>query len=181
MQSINAVAAQRLRDSRAKDTESRRQRVTNAITRLEQAGGELSISAVARAAGVHRSFLHRHPDLAAAVRNATPRTTVNEPDHLRDGSLRAELANTHAAYRRLSGHTRQLETRLSELLGRDAAEAAGIVLPSADTDIASLATRIHELEQLVADLRLELAERTDDLDAARRANRTLIATGNQRP
>jgi hypothetical protein len=50
--------------ARAKDTETRRNRVAAAVTELQRADATLTISAVARAAGVHRTFLHRNPDLA---------------------------------------------------------------------------------------------------------------------
>jgi len=56
--------------ARAKDTETRRNRVAAAVTELQRAGTPLTISAVARAAGVHRSFLHRHTDLSAAIHAA---------------------------------------------------------------------------------------------------------------
>ena len=44
-----------------------------------------------------------------------------------------------------------------------------------------LRTRVTELEQLVLDLRQQLEERTDDLDAARSANRDLMALANRKP
>ena len=42
-----------------------------------------------------------------------------------------------------------------------------------------LRSRVTELEQLILDLRQQLKERTDELDAARAANRDLIALASR--
>jgi hypothetical protein len=44
-----------------------------------------------------------------------------------------------------------------------------------------LRTRAGQLEQQVLDLRQELEERTDDLSAARAANRDLMTLANRKP
>ncbi len=46
-------------------------------------------------------------------------------------------------------------------------------------DSEALRTRVGQLEQQVLDLRQELGERTDDLDAARAANRDLMTLANR--
>ena len=56
-----------LTESRRRDSAIRRQRVINAVSTLAAAGDDLSVSSVARAARVHRSFIYRHGDLHAAV------------------------------------------------------------------------------------------------------------------
>lgn len=166
--------------ARAKDTETRRNRVVAAAAELQRTGTPLTISAVARAAGVHRSFLHRHPDLAAAIHAAETPSPAETMNRATDVSLRTELANVHAAHRRLAAHTRLLETRLSELLGEEAARAGGLLQPADTADTVQLTQTIQNLERSVEDLRIELADRTDDLNAARTANRALMAANNQR-
>lgn len=163
------TAVDALRRARSRDTADRRKRVARAITHLERAGAALTISGVARTAGVHRSFIHRHPDLAAAIRSATPSTSPPETNVTERASLHAELANAHAANRRQAIQIRALERQLSELLGQQVALDAGLV--PADVDPTVLGDRIQELEQTVTDLRRELAERDDDLAAARATNR----------
>jgi hypothetical protein len=151
-----------------------------ALRRLQAEGHPVSISAVARTAGVHRSFLHRHQDLADAVRHAV--TAVPSTDNASlttDASVHAELANAHAANRRLASYTKALEGRLSELLGRDVATSSGILNPEPDT--AELLRRIHDLERTVTDLRNQLDERDDDLAAARAANRVAATRGQAQP
>ncbi|WP_261898417.1 hypothetical protein [Mycobacterium marinum] len=68
----------------------------------------------------------------------------------------------------MAARTRQLETRLSELLGEQAWRATGLGAP---TDIDQLQQRVVSLEQQVVDQRLQLEERDQDLAAARAANR----------
>jgi hypothetical protein len=165
--------------ARAKDTETRRNRVAAAVTELQRAGTPLTISAVARAAGVHRSFLHRHTDLSAAIHAAEAPSPSEATNRATEVSLRTELANVHAAHRRLAAHNRLLELRLSELLGEQAARAGGLLQPSDAPDTVQLTQTIQTLERTIDDLRVELADRTDDLNAARTANRALMAANNQ--
>lgn len=173
-QQSQPLLSDRLHEARAQDSEQRRSRVVTALRQLQAEGRVLSISAVARAAGVHRSFLHRHPDLANAVREAaTVVPSVDSPTT--DASLHAELANAHASNRRLASYTKKLESRLSELLGREVAISAGILETGPDSG--QLLRRVHDLEQLVTDLRNQLDEREDDLAAARAANRAAAPRG----
>jgi hypothetical protein len=55
-----------LTQARHRDVARRRQRVHQAIAAMSSEAVEISISAVAARAGVHRSFIHRHPDMHAA-------------------------------------------------------------------------------------------------------------------
>ena len=90
-------------------------------------------------------------------------------------------ASLHAAGERalrLTSRIRQLETRLSETLGEQAWHQSGLGAPA---DIDALNQKINHLEQQTVELRLQLAERDQDLAAARAANRELMArinTGN---
>ncbi|WP_291408888.1 hypothetical protein [Actinophytocola sp.] len=70
-----------------------------------------------------------------------------------------------------------MEKKLSELLGEQAWRESGLGAPA---DIEQLQRRIADLEQQVVDLRGQLAERDEELDAARTANRELIANLNKR-
>ena len=60
-------AAESLMAARRRDTTRRRQRVLDALGQMAAAGQEISVSSVARKAGVERSFLYRHHDLRAQV------------------------------------------------------------------------------------------------------------------
>lgn len=63
-----------------------------------------------------------------------------------------------------------------ELLGEQAWQQSGLGAPP---DIHALQQRITELEQANVELRRELADRDDDLEAARATNRELINTLNR--
>jgi predicted nucleic acid-binding Zn-ribbon protein len=90
-------------------------------------------------------------------------------------SLHADLAAAHERAARLAARGRQLEDRLSALLGEQAWQQSGLGAPA---DIDALNRKITHLEQQVTDLRLQLEERDQDLAAARAANRELMAQIN---
>ncbi|MEV7244481.1 DUF6262 family protein [Streptomyces sp. NPDC093248] len=148
-----------LAKARAADSERRRSRVLKALDQLAADGEEISVSAVARATGVHRSLIHRHDDLHAAVlaRATEPPPGTTAGTQVSRQSLLADVANLTARNSRPSAHIARLERRLSEALGQAAWEAAGLGAP-ADA---------------------ELAERDEDLSAARAANRELMAQVNR--
>lgn len=162
---------------RADDSARRRRRVLKALDDLASDGQPISVSAVARLAGVHRSLIYRHSDLHAAVlaRAAQPPDGPTGPQVSRQ-SLLADLANLTERNTRLARHITQLERRLSEALGQDAWRASGLGAPP---DVETLTRRVTELEQQIFDLRTELAERDEDLTAARAANRELMAQVNR--
>ena len=76
---------------------------------------------------------------------------------------------------RTPARAQHLETRLSELLGEHAWRESGLGTP---TDIDALHQQITHLEQQAIDLRLQLAERDEDLAAARATNRELMTRIN---
>ena len=61
------TASQALAEARRRDVDHRRQRVRQALAEMRAQAAQITISSVAARAGVHRSFIHRHPDLRAAV------------------------------------------------------------------------------------------------------------------
>jgi polyhydroxyalkanoate synthesis regulator phasin len=166
-------------DGRHADSARRRQRVLAALDRSTADGAEFSVSAIARAAGVDRSFLYRHRDLLEKIHAlaAEPPATTSEragPAVTRT-SLQADLLAAHERAHRLNSRVHQLEQRLSAALGEHAWRESGLGSPP---DIDALNQRITTLEQQVIDLRLQLGERDDDLAAARATSRELMARLN---
>jgi Family of unknown function (DUF6262) len=177
---MTARSSQALIATRRRDSTRRRQRVLDALGQLAAAGHEISVSAVARAAAVDRSFLYRHHDLRAQIHAraaAAPGTSPASTATTRQ-SLLADLANLQEQNQRLRRQNLSLTTRLSETLGAEVFHASGIGHPG---ETGQLPTRIAELEQHLLDLSQQLQDRTDELDAARAANRDLIALANQKP
>ena len=161
---------------RQADSARRRQRVITILDRAAASDGETSISGIARAAGVDRTFLYRHPDLLARIHalQAAPPAAAPGPSVTRT-SLQADLLAAHERTARLATRIRQLEQRLSDALGEQAWRESGLGAPA---DIDALNHKIISLEQQVTDLRMQLDERDQDLAAARTANRELMARLN---
>ena len=172
-------AAESLIAARRRDTTRRRQRVLSALDQLTAAGQEISVSAVARTADVDRSFLYRHHDLRAQIhaRAAAPAGSPASTAASRQ-SLLADLANLREQNQRLRKQNTDLTARLSEALGEEVFRASGI---GRTDDTEALRARVGQLEQELLDLRQELEKRTDDLNAARAANRDLMALANRKP
>ncbi|MCX4745536.1 DUF6262 family protein [Kitasatospora sp. NBC_01287] len=170
-------AGERLAQGRRDDSARRRQRVLKVVNQLAREGGSVSVSAVARGAGVDRTFLYRHPDLLAHVHAlaAEPPPNPGKGPTVSRASLQADLLAANARSTRLAEQIRQLEQRLSEALGEQVWRNSGIGPPS---DIDRLQARITELEQQNLDLHLQLDERDEELNAARTANRELTKTIN---
>jgi Family of unknown function (DUF6262) len=163
---------------RQADSARRRQRVTAALDRAAANGEEISVSGIARAAGVDRTFLYRHPDLLSrlhALEAAPPAAPGTSGPAVTRASLQADLLAAQERAARTAAHVRQLEHRLSDALGEQAWRQSGL---SAPADIDALTGKITTLEQQAIDLRMQLDERDQDLAAARSANRELMAQIN---
>ncbi len=167
-----------MRKGRQADSARRRQRVTAAISKATADGTEISVSSIARAAAVDRTFLYRHRDLLAqihAIEAAPPPAGQATGPAVTRASLQADLLAAHERAARLNTRIQQLEKRLSETLGEQAWRESGLGTPA---DINALGQQITHLEQQATDLQLQLEERTDELAAARAANRELMAQIN---
>jgi len=168
-----------IRKGRQADSARRRQRVIAALNRAGSDGTETTVSGIARAAGVDRSFLYRHRDLLGKIHalEAAPPAACGQaggPGVTR-ASLQADLLAAHERALRLNARVRQLENRLSEALGEQAWRESGLGAPA---DLDGLTQKVTHLEQQAASLRLQLEERDQDLAAARAANRELMAQLN---
>jgi chromosome segregation ATPase len=167
-----------MRAGRQADSARRRQRVLAAISQASSSGSEISVSGIARAAGVDRTFLYRHRDLLEkihALEAAPPAAGEAAGPAVTRASLQADLLAAHERAARLNARVRQLEKRLSEALGEQAWRQSGLGAPA---DIDALNHQITRLEQQAADLRIQLSERDDELAAARAANRELMTRLN---
>jgi transposase-like protein len=171
---VTAMAA-----GRRADTERRRQRVLKALETAAAAEEEISVSAIARRAGVDRTFLYRHRDLLGQVhaREAQPPGQPAAGPAVTRASLQADLLAAHERSARLAARVRQLEQRLSEFLGEQAWRESGLGKPD---DIGQLRQQVSQLSEENRQLRDNLAERDQDLAAARAASRELMTRLNTR-
>jgi chromosome segregation ATPase len=164
-------------DGRRDDSMRRRQRVLAVLDRATAEGDQISVSAIAHAAGVDRTFLYRHRDLLEKIHalQADPVTDKHPGPAVTRASLQADLLAAHERAVRLNTRIQQLEKRLSEALGEQTWRESGLGAP---TDVDALHQRITHLEQLAIDLQQQLDERDEDLAAARATNRELMARLN---
>ncbi len=177
MTTDNSARRRTMADGRRADSARRRQRVVKALDDASNDGDEMSVSGIARRAGVDRSFLYRHHDLLEQV-HATDAQLPNAAGvgpGVSRASLQADLLNAQQRVARLAARVHQLERHLSEALGEAVWRESGLGAPD---DIDQINHRIVVLEQQVVDLRLQLDERDQDLDAARAANRELMSQLN---
>lgn len=167
-------ASAALARARQRDVDRRQQRVHQALADMRVDGSEISISSVAGRARVHRSFIHRHLDLRAAVLQAAA-DAVERPSPasttISHHSVLAENANLHEQNSRLARHIRDLEDRLSELLGQRAFERSGLGAP---TGTSALQAELEQQRQANLDLKRALDERDEELAASRETNRRLM-------
>jgi transposase-like protein len=170
-------AVEAMIDGRRADSTRRRQRVLSALDTAIKDGAELSVTSIARAAGIDRTFLYRHRDLLERIHTAEtqPPDKPGIGPQVTRASLQADLLASKQRCTRMATRTHQLETRLSELLGEQAWRATGLGAPA---DIDQLQQRIVTLEQQIVELQLQLEQRDQDLAAARTANRELMAQLN---
>lgn len=165
-------------EARRRDVERRRQRVHQALAEMRAQAAEITISSAAARARVHRSFIHRYPDLCAAVIAAAEDPAASGPagaGAVSRRSLLADNANLRERSRRLEQHARSLEDRLSELLGTQVSRRTGLGSPP---DVAALKDQVQALQQENLDLRRRAEERDEELAAAREASRRLMTELN---
>ena len=158
-----------LRAARAKDSAGKRRRVLAALGDLEAAGTPVTVSAVAKAAGVSTWLVYAdgvrdHLD-AARRRQTQPGQTLTagaapggKPAPVTPASLRTDLALARDEIRRLRGEHDKLRRRLRLQLG------AEIDAP----DRADLIARVADLESLTRQLLTERDARSTEADHAQR-------------
>lgn len=161
---------------RRADTNRRRERVVNAMSQAAASAAEISVAAIANAAGVDRTFIYRHRDLLEHL-HALQAKAPNQRHGptATPASLQADLLASHERAARLASHIQRLERRLSEALGEHVWRESGLGAPQ---DVEELHQRITQLTQQALDLQLHLDERDQDLAAARAANRDLMTRLN---
>lgn len=162
-------------EGRRAETERHRQRVLAAITAASAEGEAITVAGIARRAGVDRTFFYRHRDLLDHIHTLAAQPPNPDPGTVSRASLQADLHAAQARCTRYAARVQQLERRLSELMGEQTWKTSGLGAPD---DIDQLHQRITALAAEVADVRIQLGERTDELHAARLANRELMTRLN---
>ncbi len=99
-----------------------REAILAAVRELDRSGQQVNVSAVARKAGVDRSYLYEHPDLLERIRALGSSRSAHRPtrpaaEQASLESLRARLEVAHAELTRLRAENDQLRRTLERGLG----------------------------------------------------------------
>jgi Family of unknown function (DUF6262) len=174
-----AEQAAHLARIRRADTEAKTARLLATLDAFIVAGQAPVVSVLARRAGVSRRFVYDHPELRAEIARRTSQLADRQAGAITasyrttTASLRADLENAKAANRHLQADLTALRRRLGELTGRQ------VLAETGQTPGTAASTRTTELEQELFDAREALAQRTEELEAARQINRELMARLNK--
>ncbi|WP_329430176.1 DUF6262 family protein [Streptomyces anthocyanicus] len=161
---------------RQADADRRRQRVLKVIDSVRKSGASISVSGIARLAGVDRTYLYRHRELLALVHAVELEPTGPQSSGVTRASLQTDLAHSQDRNSRLEAEVQRLRRRLSEALGEQVWQESGLGSP---VDIDTLERTITRLEQHNIELKSTAEELQAELDAARAANRDLTRALNQ--
>ena len=171
--------------TRAKRTlnEAKHARVRAVIAQIRDQGrdDDLKATVIARRAAVHRSFVANHfaAEIAQARAEIQSRfiAGLGGQTALTAASLRVEIETSKHQAREAQREIIALKRRLARTLGEEVAAQH----PEHATSPAAVARLQAEVEQLLAtqaDLRCRLRETEEELDAARRLNRSLMRERN---
>lgn len=180
-------AVDALRRHAAERSERKRRAVVHAIHQIQDRGEPVSVSAVARAAGVSREFIHSHPDLHQAVRAAArhARMAIRTAGPAESGAglraerstLLAQIDKHRAAIKSLRALVDDLEDQRRRWLGSQLADLT--VDPDAHAalrrDNDRLASQNRALQQELDAARRTSAQLDRELAASRRAHAEHVA------
>jgi len=159
------------------------ERVRAVIAQIRDQGrdDELKATIIARRASVHRSFVSSHfaAELAYARTELQSRfiAGLGGQTALSAASLRVEMESAKQQARETQQEIRALKARLARTLGEEIAATH----PEHAAPSGSVKELQAEVEQLLAtqvDLRRQLRETEEELEAARGLNRTLMRERN---
>jgi Family of unknown function (DUF6262) len=108
-------------------SQAARHRAMAALRRMDDTGRAVTVDALAREAGVSRSWLYTQPDLRAEVdrlraRARPTRTVLPDRQRSTDASLQRRLEVATARVRELDAENQRLRRDLAEALGHNRAD-----------------------------------------------------------
>lgn len=170
---------QRLRASRAKDSEVKAARALDVVHDLLRAGQRITVAQVAREAAVSTWFVYNQPQVHRAVQDGitTQRaqgrqhSTVPEAQQVSSAGLRTDLALAREEIKDLKTERDRLRNRVQLSLGAELDEANRNVLIERVQQLErrnnALEQELSEAKDRITALEGQLREAEDDLTAAR--------------
>jgi hypothetical protein len=102
--------------------EATRTRALAALTELEADSTRITVTALAKAAGVARSWIYTQPDLMDRIATAPERPTKDSPTRTTDESWQRRLELAHQRIKDLTEENKRLRTQLALAHGQRRAE-----------------------------------------------------------
>lgn len=171
--------------TRAKRTlnDAKYQRVRAVIAQIREQGQDehLKATVIARRAGVHRSFVANH--FAAEISHARAELQsrfiagLGGQTALTAASLRVELETAKHQAREAQHEVAALKQRLARTLGEEVA-AEHPEHANSPSVVVRLQAEVKQLLATQVELRSRLRDTEEELDAARRLNRTVMRERN---
>ena len=168
-----AKRAQALRESRRRDSRTKRDQVAAALSTMLAAGDQISFASVARRAGVS-TWLAYAPGVREQVDTAITQQTSDDKRQAPNESnraLRTDLELARQEIRRLRGERDELRRHLQSTLGQQLTNLTSAPLIER---IATLSQELTQTRQANSNLTDEVTALQDDLDASRRALRQMM-------
>jgi hypothetical protein len=159
--------------ARHRTAEAAIRRVHDAITRLRREKAQPSVAAVARRAGVSRSFIYGSPEARTAVATALAEAgerrvqLLGGQDDEREATWRERALNAEDALKAAHAEITTQRTRIGELLG----QVRDLESEWTNEAIARITTENTTLKQRVRQLTTDSRALEEKLQAARSSNR----------
>lgn len=137
---MRADNSQHLIAAARRRTEQTRTRALHALRRLDNAGVAVTFKAIAREAGVSRSWLYGQADLRTEIealrtrsRSSSPASSTPQRQRASDASLLRRLEAAHTRLHQLEADNHQLREALAETLGAARTARVTGTRPARDT------------------------------------------------
>jgi chromosome segregation ATPase len=166
--------------TRRTDADARAERVRAVLAQMVAVGEVWDLSTVAAKASVSRGLIYRRLELRADFDATVEKVQadfargLSASAQVSAASLRADLENSRAQVRRLQTQVSALESRVGDRIAQDVNEEL-----AAGGDVARLREEIIQLETALNAARTALADRDEELAAARQVNRELMTKLNK--
>ena len=168
-----AKRAQTLRESRRRDSRTKRYRVSTALTAMLTTGEHVSFASVARKAGVS-TWLAYAPGVREQIEGAIAQQASNDKQPAPTESVlgvRTDLELARQEIRRLRSERDDLRKHLQDTLGRQLTNMTTAPLVER---IVALSQELTQTRQANLELISQVGGLQDDLDGTRRALRQMI-------
>jgi hypothetical protein len=168
-----------LREARRRDSLTKRARVLQALTELEDAGDPISVAALARRAQVstwlvYSEGVREHLTAAQARQAAAPATQRRSGRSPSTASLRTDLELARAEIATLRAERDQLRNGMRQQLGRSLDALSSAELASRVAELNQLNQQLAEHNHRLGGENATLAKQVEDLEAELAAARTSL-------